>query len=95
MQLLEAGVTEASLEKHIPAVSVEGGLVSVQIGSAPHPMIQEHYIEWVIAETDQGVQIKWLSPEQEPKATFKLAEGEKLKAVWEYCNIHGLWKKEI
>lgn len=94
MQMLEAGVTDAAQEKHVPAFIVKDQVVTVQVGSVEHPMVSEHWIEWVIAETNQGALIKWLKPEEAPKAVFALADGEELKAVWAYCNIHGLWKAD-
>ena len=53
MQLLEAGVTDAAQEKHVPAVTVEGSLVKVNVGSVTHPMTAEHFIQWVVVETDR------------------------------------------
>ena len=94
MQLLEAGVIDAAQEKHVPVFAVKDQMVTVQIGSVEHPMVSEHWIEWIIAETNQGALVKWLKPEESPKAVFALAEGEELKAVWAYCNIHGLWKAD-
>ena len=92
MTELVPGTVDASVEKHVPAVSVDGSLVSVQVGSVEHPMVPEHFIQWVAIETNLGSQIKYLKPEQAPKASFVLAEGEELVAVYEYCNLHGLWK---
>ena len=92
MTELVPGTVDASLEKHVPAVTVDGSLVSVQVGSVEHPMVPEHFIQWVAIETNLGSQIKYLKPEQAPKAAFVLAEGEELVAVYEYCNLHGLWK---
>lgn len=95
MTLLEAGVKEASLEKHVPAVSVEGNLVKVAVGSVAHPMTAEHYIPWVALETDRGAYIQWLQPEEAPEVVFALAEGQSAKAVYAYCNLHGLWKADL
>ncbi|HJC23299.1 MAG TPA: desulfoferrodoxin [Candidatus Eisenbergiella merdavium] len=92
MELLEAGVTDAAVEKHVPAVSVDGSTVNVQVGSTEHPMIDTHWIEWITVETSKGFATKWLNPGDAPKASFVLAEGEELKAVYAYCNLHGLWK---
>ena len=94
MKLLEAGVVEASHEKHIPVVSVEGRDVKVEIGSVAHPMAEEHSILWVYLETDKGGQRKNLSVGSDPVVSFALAD-EKPIAVYAYCNLHGLWKKEI
>ena len=57
-------------------------------------MTEEHSITWVYLETDKGGQRKALSPGEEPKAHFALAD-EKPLAVYAYCNLHGLWKTEL
>ena len=94
MTRLEAGVVEASREKHIPVVTVEGDTVKVSVGSVEHPMTAEHYISWVYLETDKGGQRKALNAGDEPTVSFTL-DGEKPIAVYAYCNLHGLWKTEI
>ncbi len=94
MTRLEAGVVEASREKHIPVATVEGNLVKVNVGSVEHPMTDEHYISWVYLETDKGGQRKALTPGSAPEVTFAVAD-EKPVAVYAYCNIHGLWKAEL
>ena len=94
MTALEAGVVEASREKHIPEVSVNGNSVEVVVGSVLHPMAEEHSILWVYLETDKGSQRKDLAVGAVPKVVFAL-EDEKPIAVYAYCNLHGLWKKEI
>lgn len=92
MKELVAGTVDAAKEKHIPEYSVEGNVVKVVVGSVEHPMQPEHFIQWVAVETNKGSQIKYLEPNTPPKAEFVLAEGEELVAVYEYCNLHGLWK---
>ena len=94
MKPLIPGTVEASREKHIPEVHVDGDVVRVAVGSVLHPMTEEHNISWVYLETDVGGQRKSLAPGSEPVVEFKLA-GEKPKAVYAYCNLHGLWKAEI
>ena len=84
--------TDASLEKHVPVFTVEGNTVHVSVGSAAHPMLPEHYIEWVAIQTKLGNQRKQLSPGDEPKACFSLCDGDEVKAVYAYCNLHSLWK---
>ena len=91
MQLLTANTTGAR-EKHVPVVTREGNTVSVNVGSVDHPMISEHYIEWIALQTEKGFRIVYLEPGQAPKADF-LAD-EQVKAVYAYCNLHGLWKTE-
>ena len=93
MQELVPGTSDGAAEKHIPAVKVENDRVFVQIGSVEHPMTKEHHIEWIFIETKKGCQKVKLTPEEEPKAEFILTEGDKLMATYEYCNLHGLWKK--
>ena len=86
------GTTDASLEKHVPVFTVEGNKVQVSVGSAAHPMLPEHYIEWVAIETKSGNQRKQLCPGDEPKACFAICDGDEVKAVYAYCNLHSLWK---
>lgn len=92
MKEMIPGTTDAAVEKHVPVYEVEGNVVNVQVGSVEHPMIAEHYIQWIVLQTNQGVQIKYLEPENPPVASFALAEGEEVEAVLEYCNLHGLWQ---
>ena len=94
MTELVPGTVDASREKHVPVVAVEGNLVTVSVGSVAHPMIAEHSILWVYLETDRGGQRKCLAVGSEPKVTFALYD-EKPVAVYAYCNLHGLWKTDI
>jgi hypothetical protein len=95
MRELKANTTDAAQEKHVPEVSVEGNLVKVKVGSVEHPMTEEHHIAFIYLETENGVTRKDLDHTGKPEAVFALAEGEKPVAVYEYCNLHGLWKKEL
>lgn len=92
MQEIIAGTTEASLEKHIPEYKVEGGVVKVNVGAVEHPMIPEHYIEWVSLQTKKGNQRKALKANDKPYVEFLIAEDDEVEAVYAYCNLHGLWK---
>ncbi|MCR4962850.1 MAG: desulfoferrodoxin [Firmicutes bacterium] len=94
MQELIAGSVDASKEKHVPQVSVDGNLLHVNIGSVDHPMQDEHYIQWVFVQTEHGGQRKNLRPGQEPKVTFALADDRAI-SVYAYCNLHGLWKTDL
>ena len=94
MEELVPNSTDASQEKHVPVVTVDGDTVTVDIGSAAHPMLPEHYIEWVYLQTEQGGQRKALKPGQEPKAVFVLKD-DKAVAAYAYCNLHGLWVSKI
>ncbi len=92
MTELEPNTTEAAGEKHVPVYEVKGNIVNVTVGETGHPMLPEHYIEWVSLQTSSGSQIKALKPEDEPKVTFSILEGDKVEAVYAYCNLHSLWK---
>ena len=94
MEHLEANTTEAAFEKHIPDAKVEDNIVKVQVGSVTHPMLEEHYIEWIYLETDKGGARKVLKPGDAPEVCFALCD-ETPKAVYAYCNLHGLWKKDL
>lgn len=93
MKELVPNSTDASYEKHIPVVDVDGNKITVEIGQMPHPMLAEHYIEWIAVETTKGVYFRYLHPSDKPKAVFYLNDDEKLISAYEHCNIHGLWKK--
>ena len=94
MTELTANTTDGAHEKHVPVITIEGGKVTVEVGSVAHPMLEAHYIQWIALETKQGMQRKPLAPETEPKAVFALAEGDEVVCAYEYCNLHGLWKAE-
>ena len=92
MEELIPGTVDAAVEKHVPQYSVEGKLVKVAVGSVEHPMIPEHFIQWVSLQTKQGTQLKKLNPGEKPEVVFALAEGDSVEAVYAYCNLHGLWE---
>ncbi|MBR3265881.1 MAG: desulfoferrodoxin Dfx [Erysipelotrichaceae bacterium] len=92
MEEIVAGTTEAAAEKHIPVYEVKDNIVYVTVGSVEHPMLPEHYIEWIALQTKQGNQRKSLKPGEAPKACFALCEGDEVVAVYAYCNLHSLWK---
>ncbi len=95
MHELLPNTTDAAQEKHVPVIEVKGNVVTVTVGSVAHPMIEEHYIQWISLETKQGNQRKELKPGAEPKAVFTLVDGDEPMAAFAYCNLHGLWKKEL
>ncbi|NLV49512.1 MAG: desulfoferrodoxin [Clostridiales bacterium] len=94
MTELIPGTTDASLEKHVPVITVSGNIVTVEIGSIPHPMEEAHYIQWVYIQSKKGGQRKCLNPGEAPKVSFALTEDDEVLAAYEYCNLHGLWKAE-
>lgn len=95
MKELVPNTVDAANEKHIPAVTVDGDKISVKVGEVEHPMTEEHYISWVFVETQQGGQRKAFKPGNAPAAEFAVTGGDKAVAVFAYCNLHGLWKKEL
>ena len=81
--------TDGAYEKHVPVIEHQGEHVMVKVGTVAHPMLPTHYIEWIILETATGYQKKDLTPEDKPEADFAVTEP--VIAVYEYCNLHGLW----
>lgn len=92
MKRLAENSTDGATEKHVPVIEkIEGGY-KVSVGSAPHPMEEKHYIEWIELLAD-GISYKaFLKPGMPPVATFK-TDARKVVAR-ELCNIHGLWRAE-
>lgn len=95
MQELVPGTSDGAAEKHVPVVKTDGNKVSVLVGSMEHPMVEAHFINWIVLETKQGFQKKELKPGEKPMAEFALANGDEAVAAYEYCNLHGLWKADI
>ena len=84
-----ANTTDGAYEKHVPVIEHEGDHVIVKVGSVAHPMVDVHYIEWIILETATGYQKHDLQPGDVPAADFAVTEP--VIAAYEYCNLHGLW----
>ena len=93
---VKAGEVDAAVEKHVPVVKVEGDYLVATVGEVLHPMTPEHLISNIWVEFSDGSAMKvTLTPEDKPEARFNAA-GKKGKAtVYEYCNLHGLWKAEV
>ena len=83
--------SDGAFEKHVPVYEVKDNVVTVTVGEVKHPMMENHYIEWVAIETNFGNQRKVLKPGEEPVVKFALLEGEKVIRVVEHCNLHGLY----
>ena len=90
MEALAPNTVEASGEKHVPVVAVEGATVRVNVGSVDHPMFPEHFIQWIYVQTEHGGQRKAFQPGDAPSAVFSLVD-DKAITVYAYCNLHGLW----
>lgn len=92
MEKMEANITDAAIEKHVPVAEQKNGKLYVKVGSVDHPMTEAHYIE-LIAVTDGTItQRVSLSPSDKPEAIFCDKEHADIYA---YCNLHGLWKTTI
>lgn len=90
MTLMKENTVDASQEKHVPVIEKSADGVEVKVGSAPHPMEEKHYIEWIEVETGGQVYRQFLKPGEMPEAKFPVKmEGVSAR---EYCNVHGLWK---
>ena len=93
MTELIPGIVEASVEKHLPVVEkIDDCKIRIKVGSVEHPMLPEHHIAFVYVEfEDGGVRIDL---KEHPIAEVCTC-GRKPVAVYEYCNLHGLWKTEL
>lgn len=90
--LLTPNTTDAAGEKHVPVISFPStDEVKVEVGSVEHPSLPAHYIEFIVLVTETGMQMKWLKPGMKPVASFKLGDGDRVVAAYEFCNLHGLW----
>lgn len=94
MTELVPGTSDGAHEKHVPVVTVNGDTVVVEVGSVEHPMVEVHYIQWIVIETTKGSHRVNLNYTDKPRAEFKLSNGESFVAAYEYCNLHGLWKSK-
>ena len=92
---IKANTEDGAKEKHVPEFRISDGEIEVCVGSVLHPMSEEHYIEFIALESKQGIAIKYLQPGMEPKASFVLSKDDMAVKVYAYCNLHGLWSKDI
>lgn len=92
MELLVENTVDAAREKHVPVIHPTDEGCRVDVGSVPHPMQEEHLIQWIELLADGKVYRKFLEPGQDPEAEFEIRPGKCV--VREYCNLHGLWRAE-
>jgi len=90
MELMVAKTEDQGQEKHVPVIEKTEAGIKVKVGSVPHPMEEQHYIEWIEVIADNQSYKKFLRPGETPEAIFDI-KAEDIKAR-EYCNIHGLWQ---
>lgn len=94
MEKLHASHEEEGKEKHIPVVQhINDHKLKVCISVHPHPMTDDHCIKFICLETSEGGIIHYLKPGDTPEACFRYVG--KPKAVYAYCNVHGLWRCEV
>lgn len=89
-----ASAKDGALEKHVPVYDVINNTVSVKVGSEPHPMEETHHIDFIVLETNKGFQIKYIYNENSASCCFKICDNETVVNVYEYCNLHGLYKAQ-
>ena len=90
-KIIEEGLTE----KHLPIYEIHDGSVTINVGSTLHPMLSNHYIEWILLVTNKGCQKVCLKPGKAPTVTFRLGYNEQIKAIYAFCNIHSLWITKV
>lgn len=90
MKALKENTTDGAKEKHVPVIEKIDGGYRVTVGSVAHPMLPEHYIEWIELQAGATTMRHYLQPGEPPVATF-LTDAAQVTAR-EYCNLHGLWK---
>lgn len=94
MHRLAPGETDGSVEKHVPCVSDVNGSLRVEVGTEPHPTLEEHHILWIALMTDTGLYFRSIPAGEPAAADFDKALGNPITA-YAYCSLHGLWKAEI
>jgi len=92
MGVITPNTSDGAVEKHVPVYEVKGDKVEVRIGEVIHPSLETHYIEWVLLQTKKGNQRQLLGPNHSNIVTFPLLSGDEVVAIYEYCNLHGLFK---
>lgn len=94
MTLLQPKMKDVGNEKHLPVVEKIGeNKISVKVGSVTHPMLEDHWIQWIFIENGDRYLIKTFNPGDEPAADFDVDLSKPVK-VYEFCNLHGLWMTE-
>jgi superoxide reductase len=90
MKLMVENTSDGAKEKHVPVIEKVADGYKVSVGSVLHPMLDNHYIEWIELIADGQVYRQYLKPGDTPVAVFKVNATD--VTAREYCNLHGLWK---
>ena len=93
MEWLRSNTVDASVEKHVPVVTrLDDCRIKINVGSNPHPMLPEHHIVFIYVETENGgIRVDL---DDTPEAIVCVCSSKPI-AVYEYCNLHGLWKVDL
>lgn len=94
MELMNAKTEDVGKEKHVPVIEETQEGVKVKVGSNPHPMEKDHYIEWIQVVANGEVHRKFLNRGEKPEAEFKVNK-KSIEMAREYCNVHGLWRNSV
>jgi superoxide reductase len=94
MELLKSNTLDTLGEKHVPIFEKQDDELLIKIGAEPHPMTDEHYIQFIecISNDKRYIKRKYLYPNEEAILNLKCYDIGKMTAK-EFCNIHGLWEK--
>ena len=92
MKLLAENSVDAATEKHVPVIEKIDGGYKVTVGEVEHPMLDNHYIEWIELVEGDKTQRRHLKPGDKPEAVF-MTDATDVYAR-EYCNLHGQWRSK-
>jgi len=96
-QLLVAGSTDAAVEKHVPVIEREddGNHITVKVGAVPHPMTEEHHIDFIVLAYGERFDFVKVDGETEAATRFCIRDNTIPLTAYAYCNLHGLWKVDV
>lgn len=95
MEELVPNSTDAAVEKHMPVLSVENGVLKVSVGEVEHPSIEKHWIPFVAVKAGDLVLRRSINATEKPVAEFPLGSYKGEVEVYAWCNLHGIWKATI
>lgn len=86
--------SDADAQQHTPLIRQIGNFITIKVGEPLHSMLDVHYIDFILLETDKGLYYKKLALDDEPIADFLINNQEKIVRAYAYCNNHFLWSSE-
>jgi superoxide reductase len=90
MNLLKENSVDAATEKHVPVIEKVDGGFKITVGSVAHPMVDDHFIEWIELNAAGQSLRQFLSPGEAPEAVFVVSANSATARA--YCNLYGVWK---